>query len=478
MSISVKDLRLSVLSEPKTRVDVWYSDPFLKELYLPLFNQYPIECHWELSPKNWKLLLRKLKPHYLILDLGVVSENPIQSLHEMKSISPGTEIIVLSHTDDVHIAISAFKAGISDYYLKPTNPETLWYALQKLISTKNLLPHDPTLQADLEMFSVTHHINIAESDHKMRELAINHLIHQTGAGGAIWLCPSSNTPRSSSSLTQTIDGTAFFVEYWGCHSSQEAQEELTSFQNKFPLLMRDSFFTHLTSHPEHWFRGDCAWIPLKNSSMGGILLFGLSGVPSELLKTRTEFLIRSLEVSLENHQRYIEAKQLTYIDDLTGLYNPRFLEQALNIAMDSLNKKNQGFCVLFIDIDKFKQVNDQYGHLVGSQMLTHIGKLIKSSLRKNDQVFRYGGDEFIAILYETELSTAKEIAERVRKSAEARTFRFPMAHIKITLSIGIARFPDHGNNKETVISMADTAMYASKKSGRNQVIVAQPEIHG
>ena len=209
-----------------------------------------------------------------------------------------------------------------------------------------------------------------------------------------------------------------------------------------------------------------------------ILLFGLSGVPSELLKTRTEFLIRSLEVSLENHQRYIEAKQLTYIDDLTGLYNPRFLEQALNIAMDSLNKKNQGFCVLFIDIDKFKQVNDQYGHLVGSQMLTHIGKLIRSSLRKNDQVFRYGGDEFIAILYDTELSTAKEIAERVRKSAEARTFRFPMAHIKITLSIGIARFPDHGNNKETVISMADTAMYASKKSGRNQVIVAQPEIHG
>ncbi len=455
------------------KVAVWTKDPFLKNLYQPEFENHPIKWHWETHPKNWKLLLKKQKPQYLLLDLELVAENPIQALQEIRSLSPLTNIIVLSHTHDVQVAISAFKAGISDYYLKPTNPETLLYAVQKLISEKSLTPHDPLMQADMQMFSVTHHISIAESDSKMRELAIHHLLTIFDARGALWLCPADKQKASSSTMYQMIDETQFAVEHWNFQSSHEAQTELTYFQNQHPLLIRDSFHSQLTSHPEHWFHGDSAWIPLKNSSMGGVLIIGINRQLSLQIESRTEFLIRSLEVSLENHRRYIEAKQLTYVDDLTGLYNPRFLDHALNIAMDSLNKKEEGFCILFIDIDKFKQVNDQYGHLIGSQMLLHVGRVIKNGLRNSDHVFRYGGDEFIAVLYDTHLATAQEIAERVRKATEARTFRFPHINIKITLSIGIARFPDHGQDKGTIISMADNAMYASKKQGRNQVIVAE-----
>lgn len=462
----------------KQRVDFWVTDDFTKELYYTAFSNYPIECKWELAPKNWRMLLRRNKPRYLILDLSLFAENPIQAINEIKTLSPSTEIIVLSHSDDVHVAISAFKSGISDYYLKPTNPETLWYALQKIFSKKEIQPNDPVLLADLEVFSATHQLTNAESDLQMREITAHQLIGQLKAKGAVWLCPNSHAMGHSKAPTQIIDGTPFNFEWWGKHSLRDALDELMAFNKKYPLLIRDSFFTSLTSHPEHWLRERFAWIPLKNSSYGGFLVFGLKEKLSSTIETRVEFLIRSLETSLENHRRYIDAKQLTYIDDLTGLYNPRFLEKSLTIAMNHLDKKEQGFCVLFIDIDKFKQVNDHHGHVIGSQMLTHIGKLLKNTLRQSDQVFRYGGDEFIAILYKTELAVAKEIAERLRKAAEARTFSFPKAKVKITLSIGIARFPDHGTDKATIISMADNAMYASKKQGRNQVIIAETKPHG
>jgi len=461
-------------SETAPKVDIWIQDPFLKELYQPEFLAQPIQWHWNIKPKNWKLILKKSPPRYLIVDLALFPECPISALQEIRSLSPLTDIIVLSNTEDVHVAISAFKAGISDYYLKPVNPETLLYAINKLISQRGLTPHDPIMQADLEMFSVTHYISIAESDLKMRELAINHLLKTLDARGALWLCPSEKVNNSSSSQHQTIDGTHFATEHWGFQSSREAQNELAAFQNEHPRLLKDSFLTHLTSHPEHWFHKDSAWIPLKNSSMGGFLIIGINRALSSQLQTRTEYLIRSLEIALENHHRYIEAKQLTYIDDLTGLYNPRFLDHALNFAMDTLSHKDAGFCILFIDIDKFKQVNDQYGHVIGSQMLSHVGRLIKQGLRKSDHVFRYGGDEFIAVLYGTHIQTAQEIAERIRKTTEARTFRFPNISVKVTLSIGIARFPEHGKDKSTIIAMADSAMYSSKKQGRNQVIVAEP----
>lgn len=467
-------LAIQMENSPQPEVSVWIHDHFLKDLYQTKFDNNAFQWRWEIRPKNWRNLLTKTKPLYLILDLALFSDSPESALQEIKSLSPQTHIIVLSHTMDVNVAITAFKAGISDYYLKPTNPETLLCAVEKIVSQTKLTPHDPSMQADLELFSVTHHMSNAETDSKMRELAISHLLRTLEASGAVWLCPSDKLSSSGMSVQPGIDHANYAIEHWGYHSSSEAQSDLRKFQKQYPLLIKDSFLTSLTSHPDRWFREDSAWIPLKHASMGGVLISGITKPITPSMEARTEFLIRSLEVSLENHRRFIEAKQLTYIDDLTGLYNPRFLDHALTIAIDSLKHKDEGFCVLFIDIDKFKQVNDQHGHLIGSQMLNHVGRVIKSGLRKCDHVFRYGGDEFIAILYGTQIKTAKEIAERLRKATENRTFQFPNVSIQVTLSIGIARFPDHGRDKSTIISMADNAMYSSKKSGRNRVIVAEP----
>jgi len=131
--------------------------------------------------------------------------------------------------------------------------------------------------------------------------------------------------------------------------------------------------------------------------------------------------------------------------------------------------------VLFMDLDRFKAVNDNHGHIVGSQTLVQVGKALKLSLRKVDHLFRYGGDEFIAILYEVSLASAQMVAERLRRTIETRLFQILDQEIKVTLSIGVARFPEQGKDKKTILHMADKAMYEGKKSGRNKVFIAQVE---
>jgi diguanylate cyclase (GGDEF)-like protein len=187
---------------------------------------------------------------------------------------------------------------------------------------------------------------------------------------------------------------------------------------------------------------------------------------------RIEFLIRNLEVSIENQRRYIQAKKLSYIDDLTGLYNSRYLDMALGTALGMAGNAEKGFSVLFIDIDYFKKVNDGYGHLIGSQLLIQVGSLIRKSVRAIDKVFRYGGDEFIVLLSEVSAAIAMETAERVRQEIERRTFKFQGAQLSLTVSIGVACFPEHGLDKKEIIRLADVAMYSSKKRGRNQVLMA------
>jgi two-component system, cell cycle response regulator len=472
------DAHVSAPTSAKIKATMLLSDDFLVALYRDKFHIENFQFEWTTDPAHFETSIQKQTPDLVLIDLALFPENPIEFVHAVKRRLPKTEIIVLSHTDDVHIAIAAFKAGVTDYYLKPTNPETLLWTFQKLMRQKSILPLDPTLQADLKMFGVTHHVSLAETDSKMRELAMQYLIEALEAKGGVWLWPLHAKAKRPKKPLRTLKNEPYAIESFSC-SMELGLAEFREFQQKFPHLIEDSFETHLTSHPEHWFRENYTWIPLQNANMGGLLVFGVKANINTALQARTEFLIRSLEVSLENHRRYVEAKQLTYVDDVTGLYNPRYLDVALSAAIDNMNThaqaKDKGFCILFIDIDKFKLINDEHGHLVGSQMLVHIAKMLKQGLRKGDQVFRYGGDEFIALLHGVPISEAKEIAERIRIATERRIFRFPECDVKVTLSIGISRFPDHGTDKKTIIGMADHAMYESKRNGRNQVFLATPK---
>lgn len=171
--------------------------------------------------------------------------------------------------------------------------------------------------------------------------------------------------------------------------------------------------------------------------------------------------------------RLSEAESLLYEDELTGLYNYRYLDIVLDNEIKRAQRFRNSFCLYFIDLDNFKQVNDRFGHLVGSRILKDFGRELSGQLRDVDCVIRYGGDEYVVILLGTDATAGEKVAERIRHHTEKFSFQSDCGkEIKLTLSIGIAAFPEHSQNKTELIRMADDAMYASKNSGKNKVIVS------
>ena len=171
-------------------------------------------------------------------------------------------------------------------------------------------------------------------------------------------------------------------------------------------------------------------------------------------------------------EEYSKVRHLSYVDDLTNLYNQRYLPVALDKAIERSDKHTRPFSVLFMDIDHFKKVNDSKGHIIGSKILIELGEIVRQNIRSLDYGFRYGGDEYLVILTDADPETAKIVAERIRKQVEDSIFEIFDKKIQITLSIGIATYPYHAKTREDVIEMADQAMYYGKNKSRNIVFIA------
>ncbi|MEW6730531.1 MAG: GGDEF domain-containing protein [Acidobacteriota bacterium] len=176
------------------------------------------------------------------------------------------------------------------------------------------------------------------------------------------------------------------------------------------------------------------------------------------------------ELEVEYQER---VHELIVHDDLTGLLTRKSFAMELERELVRSQRHQHEFCVLMMDLDFFKKVNDTYGHLIGSEVLRLTAKIIHQTLRDSDVVARYGGEEFIALLPETPKSKGLEAAERVREALEA--YQFPAsihdsdATLSITISIGVSEFPSDCSVATALIEAADIALYEAKQSGRNRV---------
>jgi diguanylate cyclase (GGDEF)-like protein/putative nucleotidyltransferase with HDIG domain len=185
----------------------------------------------------------------------------------------------------------------------------------------------------------------------------------------------------------------------------------------------------------------------------------------ELLNT----LAHEAAVIIENAQLYAEARQRANVDELTGLFNQRYLHQRLDEEIARCLRFGDIFTLLFLDLDLFKSYNDIYGHLEGDKILQQAGKIISSAVRSIDIRFRYGGDEFAVILPRTPVDGTRNVAERILREIEAR---MDTRGIPLTCSIGIASWPTDGLRQEELIRAADAALYYAKRTGRNRVCLA------
>lgn len=161
-------------------------------------------------------------------------------------------------------------------------------------------------------------------------------------------------------------------------------------------------------------------------------------------------------------------------DDLTGLLSSRSFFSELRRESERAKIEKRTFCVLMMDIDHFKNVNDTYGHLTGSKTLEEIGNSVINCLRSGDAAARFGGEEFAAFLLDAEMGQALVAAERIRHEIETRKFSImrqgqPLETHHVTISIGIASFPDDSSDPIQLVEMADSALYRAKREGRNRV---------
>lgn len=186
-----------------------------------------------------------------------------------------------------------------------------------------------------------------------------------------------------------------------------------------------------------------------------------------------ELVCSSLATALANATAYYDATRQTLIDDLTRLYNVRYLYQTLEGEIRRARRYDSAVSVVFMDLDGFKLVNDAYGHRAGSATLTEVAHVITRSVRESDFVARFGGDEFVLMLPETSSKRALQMAERVRVRIESHRFRGGVgADIYLTASFGVASFPEHATQAERLIELADAAMYEAKQRDKNNVKLA------
>jgi diguanylate cyclase (GGDEF)-like protein len=172
--------------------------------------------------------------------------------------------------------------------------------------------------------------------------------------------------------------------------------------------------------------------------------------------------------ALANAVRIGEAERLSQTDDLTKLHNARYLRQFLLNEIRRARRYGSSVAALFLDLDDFKRVNDAHGHLAGSHVLMEMAAVILSSIRDTDAVARYGGDEFVIVLPDTQMEVAGTVAERIREKIARHEFNAGR-NLKLTLtaSFGVAAFPVHASSPQQLIACADTAMYEAKAARKN-----------
>jgi len=164
-----------------------------------------------------------------------------------------------------------------------------------------------------------------------------------------------------------------------------------------------------------------------------------------------------------------EASRMAITDPLTGLYNYRFTHDFLKKRLSEARRRRRPFSVIMADVDGLQAINERFGRSVGDDVLNQFGRCLASCVRLSDVVARYGGDEFIVLLPETQLADALMLAERMTHAFASHEWETPVEDLEVTASMGCAAFPESGSNTQMLLKAADAALYQAKKFGKNAI---------
>jgi diguanylate cyclase (GGDEF)-like protein len=261
----------------------------------------------------------------------------------------------------------------------------------------------------------------------------------------------------------------------------KSSEGITGYviQNREPLLLNNTpaidLFLERTGRQNVALKPKSLMIVPLISAEGVVGAMGTQNYEKEDYYSEDDFYFFTtvglqIAAALTNAASFAQMEQLAITDPLTGLYNRRYLFSLAQVEFDQSARYQHAMSAIMLDIDHFKSINDLLGHSVGDQVLQSIAEICRKSFRKVDTVGRYGGEEFLIILPETNASQALIAAERLRSRISQADIEAQEAHIQVTVSMGVASL-DTADSLECLVEQADKAMYSAKQAGRNQTKV-------
>jgi diguanylate cyclase (GGDEF)-like protein len=211
-------------------------------------------------------------------------------------------------------------------------------------------------------------------------------------------------------------------------------------------------------------------VPLNSRGRSiGVLALGSAqgGAYDTASLERVQPVADSVAVALENVKLFQKTREMSITDEVTPLYNFRFFHQILDRELKLVDRYRSTLSLIFVDLDRFKPINDQFGHLRGSRVLREVGFLLRAAVRETDYPARYGGDEFVVILPQTDAEAANALGEKLRQMIEGHTFlQEEGINARIGCSLGVATYPSDARSKEALIRLADERMYKNKDHRR------------
>jgi two-component system, cell cycle response regulator len=376
---------------------------------------------------------------------------------------PNLGVIVVTALDKVDPAVRAIRAGAADYLVKPVTPEALQLAVQRCLATRSLLAENLTLRAHLKLFESGQRIASTVDRDRLVPMALAVI---SGAAARPALALFERAPDGSF-VVSGAHGLEYDVAADLLERSAPTLDALDPFG---PAVLPVRLDPPVGPHRAR--EAACLAVVDDGTLVGAVVALGEAALPA-VAAEGAAFLCRHLGLALHNLGRLRQVEHLAYLDDLTHLYNVRYLD----VALDREVAGGRPFTLLFLDLDHFKAVNDQHGHLSGSRLLIEVGRVLRSCVRDEDVVVRYGGDEYVVLLVGIDSGGGLKVAERVRRAIEDhRYLSREGARVRVTASIGLASFPEHAAAKPEILDFADRAMYRGKRSTRNVVYMASKDL--
>ena len=423
------------------------------------------------APAALEYLEQKGAAEIVITDLSMPEMDGLELLERLKREYPRTDVIVMTAYASLESALKAMRLGAAEYLRKPVKSQEIVYCVKRTVQRRRLLVENETLRGCVQTYEASRALSACLETNDILPLALDILARLVGRRRSVgrWTHPlappgegtaiAGFSPEETTRIRDGVEGGKLF-RLGDLDAGEARGGSLDLHESLMRLEIEDD---------------DLMVLPLRCETrvVGGIWIFSEGRSFHEDERRRGELVAAQAELAFANAERFLQAREKAFIDDVTELYNARYLLAALDREVNRAERTGVEMSVLFLDLDHFKLVNDNHGHLVGSHVLRELGHLLEGEIRTIDTVARYGGDEFCVILVDTGCTGALNVAERIRRSTER--MRFGAEHglgLSITASIGVSTFPQHGGTRESLLDQADKAMYLGKSLGRNRVCSA------